>query len=67
MAFDRDWHAALWTTMKKYNISANLIRVIKNFHDRVTSAVLLNRGIEETPQFIIFKLAIQALSYELGR
>ena len=29
-AFDRVWHAALWATMKKYNISANLIRVIKN-------------------------------------
>ena len=28
-AFDRVWHAALWATMKKYNISANLIRVIK--------------------------------------
>ena len=30
-AFDRVWHAALWETMKKYNISANLIRVIKHF------------------------------------
>ena len=28
-AFDRIWHAALWATMKKYNISTNLIRVIK--------------------------------------
>ena len=28
-AFNRVWHAALWATMKKYNISANLIRVIK--------------------------------------
>ena len=27
-AFDRVWYAALWATMKKYNISANLIRVI---------------------------------------
>ena len=24
-AFDRVWHAALWTTMHKYNIGANLI------------------------------------------
>ena len=24
-AFDRVWHAALWTTMKKYSISTNLI------------------------------------------
>ena len=28
-AFDRVWHTALWATMKKYNISTNLIRVIK--------------------------------------
>ena len=28
-AFGRVWHAALWATMKNYNISANLIRVIK--------------------------------------
>ena len=31
--------------MKKYNISANLIRVIKNLYDRVTSAVLFNSSI----------------------
>ena len=24
-AFDRVWHAALWATIKKYNISTNLI------------------------------------------
>ena len=28
-AFDRVWHAVLWATMKKYNTSTNLIRVIK--------------------------------------
>ena len=28
-AFDSVWHAALWTTMKKYNISTNPIRIIK--------------------------------------
>ena len=28
--FDRVWHAALWANMKKYNISTNLIQVIKN-------------------------------------
>ena len=27
--FNRVWHAALWATMKKYNISTNLIQVIK--------------------------------------
>ena len=29
-AFDMVWHAALWATMKKYNISTNLIQVTKN-------------------------------------
>ena len=32
--FDRIWHVALWATMKNYNISANLIRVIKNLMTR---------------------------------
>ena len=41
-AFDRIWHAALWATMKKYNTSANLIRVTKNLYDKATSAVLFN-------------------------
>ena len=31
--------------MKKHNISANLIRVIKNLYDKATSAVLLNSSI----------------------
>ena len=44
-AFDRVWNAALWATMKKYNISTNLIRVIKNLYDKATSAVLLNSSI----------------------
>ena len=44
-AFDRVWHAALWATMKKYNISANLIRVIKNLYGKATSAVLVNSSI----------------------
>ena len=44
-AFDRVWHAALWATMKKYNISTNLIQVIKNLYSKVTSAVLFNGSI----------------------
>ena len=44
-AFDRDWHAALWATMKKYNISTNLIRVIKNHYDKAASAVLFDSSI----------------------
>ena len=41
-AFDRVWYAGLWATMKKYNISANLIRVIENLYDKATSAVFFN-------------------------
>ena len=44
-AFNRVWHAALWATMKKYNISTNLIRVIKNLYDKAASAVLFNGSI----------------------
>ena len=41
-AFDRVWHAALWATMRLYNINANLIRVIKQLYDKATSAVYYN-------------------------
>ena len=44
-AFDRVWHAALWTTMKKYNTSTNLTQVIKNLYNKATSAVLFNISI----------------------
>ena len=44
-AFSRVWHAALWATMKKYNISTNLIQVIKNLYDKATSAVLFNGSV----------------------
>ncbi|WP_419614994.1 RNA-directed DNA polymerase, partial [Thiolapillus sp.] len=44
-AFDRVWHAALWATMKKYNISTNLFQVIKNLYNEATSAVLFNGNI----------------------
>ena len=44
-AFDRVWHAALWATMKKYNISTNCIWVIKNLCDKATSAVFFNSSI----------------------
>ncbi len=43
--FGRVWHAALWVTMKKYNISTNLIQVIKNLYNKATSAVLFNSSI----------------------
>ena len=44
-AFDRVFRAAFWATMKKYNISTNLIRVIENLNDKATSAVLFNSSI----------------------
>ena len=46
-AFDRVWHAALWATMCKYNISANLVRTIEQLYDKGTSAVQMNGSIEE--------------------
>ena len=46
-AFDRVWHTALCATMKKYNISNNLIRVIENPYNKATSAVLFNNSIAD--------------------
>ena len=46
-AFDRVWHAALWATMQKYNISANLVRTTKQLYDKATSAVQMNGSIGE--------------------
>ena len=43
-AFDRVWHAVLWATMKKYNISTNLFQDIKNLYNKATSAVLFSIG-----------------------
>ncbi|KAK2154599.1 hypothetical protein NP493_2167g00018 [Ridgeia piscesae] len=44
-AFDRVWHAALWATMRRFNINANLLRLIQNLYDKATSAVYLNNSI----------------------
>ena len=46
-AFERVWHAALWATMRKYNISANLVRTIEQLYDKATSAVQMNGSIGE--------------------
>ena len=35
----------MWATIKKYNISANVIRVIKHLYDKATNAVLFNGSI----------------------
>ena len=46
-AFDIVWHAALWATMKNYNISTNLIQVIQNLYDKATSSVLFKSSIRD--------------------
>ena len=37
--FDRVWQAALLANLRKYNISANLVRTMEQLYDKVTSAV----------------------------
>ena len=44
-AFDGVWHAALWATMRKYSISANLVRTIEQLYDKATSAIQMNGSI----------------------
>ena len=46
-AFDRVWHAALWATMRKYNIRANLVRTIEQLYNKATSAVQMNGSVGE--------------------
>ena len=41
-AFDRVWHAVLWATMRKYNISANVVGTMEQLYDKATSAVQMN-------------------------
>ena len=36
------WHEALWATMRKYNINANIKRLFENLYDKAQSAVLFN-------------------------
>ena len=46
-ALDRVWQAAFWATMRKNNISANLVRTIEQVYDNATSAVQMNVSIAE--------------------
>ena len=46
-AFDRVWHEALWATMRKYNMTASIIRAIENLYDKAQSAVLFNGSTRE--------------------
>ena len=45
--FDRVRHAALWATMRKYNISANLFQITEQLYDKATRAVQMNGSIGE--------------------
>ena len=44
--FHRVWHAALWATMRLYNINGNLIRTIECLY-KATSAVYYDNNIGE--------------------
>ena len=81
-AFERVWHAALWATMLKYNISANLVRTIEQLYDKATSAVQMNGSIGEwfrttvgvrqgcllsPTQFNIFRIMSDALEEHDGK
>ena len=46
-AFDRVLLAALCATLRKYNISANVVRTIEQLYDKATSAVQMNDSIGE--------------------
>ena len=38
----RIWHAALWATMQKYNVNANLVCTIEHLYDKAMSAVQID-------------------------
>ena len=38
-AFDRIWLAALWDTMKRFNINARLINVIQSLYEKAISVI----------------------------
>ena len=46
-AFDRVWNPALWATMRKYNINANLVCTTEQLYVKATSAVQMNGSIGE--------------------
>ena len=46
-AFNRVWYAALWATMRRYNINVNLIRTIECLYNKATSVVYYDSNIGE--------------------
>ena len=45
--FNRVWHAALWATMRLFNVNANLIRTIECLCNKATSVVYRDHNIGE--------------------
>ena len=60
-SLDRVWHAALWATMRKYNISANLVRIIEQLYDKATSAVQMNGSIGEWFRTTLFNIFLERI------
>ena len=46
-AFDRVWHSALWSTMKRFNINLKLIETIENLYSKAESAVYIDGKVGE--------------------
>ena len=46
-AFDSVWYAALWATMGKYNISANLVHTTEQLYNKSKSAIQMNCSMGE--------------------
>ena len=51
--FDKVWQAALWVTLLKYNISANLVRTIEQLYDKATTAVQMKGSIGKVVRKIL--------------
>ena len=47
-AFERVWHAALWATMRHFNINVNLIRMIQNLYEKATRGLVQNHRRSKT-------------------
>ena len=41
-AFDRVWHAALWATMRWYNVDPDLIKIVEKLYTNTKSALMMN-------------------------
>ena len=64
-AFDRVWHAALWATMKKYKINANLVRATEHMHGKAISAIRMTGSTGEGFRSIVGVRQVYLLSLTL--